>query len=170
MVISQFSCSSSLYAQVCGVEFDRKDILMNKLVATCLESKIHVFDMRTQHPKKGFSSLTEKVSSLLEIVDVIICIHTNSAILIFNYSNYLSISRPTSQQFGRHATYHRIAMCSWQLEAMAPCTSGNSEYPTVGYFFLGGQGAVSVGVLMATDRSDLHIVFSCQGLVLEDQG
>ena len=33
---------------VCGVEFDRKDIIMNKLVATTLEGKFHVFDMRTQ--------------------------------------------------------------------------------------------------------------------------
>jgi len=47
--------------QVCSVEFDRKDIAMNKLVATCLESKIHVFDVRTQHPGKGFASVTEKV-------------------------------------------------------------------------------------------------------------
>ena len=35
---------------------------MNKLVATTLESKFHVFDTRTQHPTKGFASVTEKVS------------------------------------------------------------------------------------------------------------
>lgn len=45
---------------VCGLEFDRKDISMNKLVATTLESKFHVFDMRTQHPTKGFACVTEK--------------------------------------------------------------------------------------------------------------
>lgn len=45
---------------VCGLEFDRKDISMNKLVATSLEGKFHVFDMRTQHPTKGFASVTEK--------------------------------------------------------------------------------------------------------------
>lgn len=45
---------------VCGLEFDRKDIVMNKLVATTLESKFHVFDLRTHHPSKGYSSLTEK--------------------------------------------------------------------------------------------------------------
>ncbi|CAL8086672.1 unnamed protein product [Calicophoron daubneyi] len=45
---------------VCSLQFDRKDIQMNKLVATTLEGKIHVWDMRTQHPKKGFASLTEK--------------------------------------------------------------------------------------------------------------
>jgi hypothetical protein len=43
------------------LEFDRKDIAMNKLVATTLESKIHVFDMKTQHNEKGFASVVEKV-------------------------------------------------------------------------------------------------------------
>lgn len=45
------------------MEFDRRDIPMNKLVVTGLESKFSVFDMRTQHPTKGFASLTESVSS-----------------------------------------------------------------------------------------------------------
>ena len=35
---------------------------MNKLVVAGLESKFSVYDMRTQHPKKGFASLTETVS------------------------------------------------------------------------------------------------------------
>ena len=47
--------------QVCYLEFDRKDIPMNKMVVTSLESKFKVFDLRTQHPTKGFASLTEKV-------------------------------------------------------------------------------------------------------------
>ena len=34
---------------------------MNKLVATSLEAKFTVYDVRTQHPSKGFASLTEKV-------------------------------------------------------------------------------------------------------------
>ena len=50
------------YFQVVSVEFDRKDIDMNKLVATTLESKFYIYDMRTQHETKGFSSLVEKVS------------------------------------------------------------------------------------------------------------
>ncbi|XP_077995639.1 dynein axonemal assembly factor 10-like [Glandiceps talaboti] len=45
---------------ICGLEFDRKDINMNKLAATTLESKFHVFDLRTQHPQKGFAYCTEK--------------------------------------------------------------------------------------------------------------
>eukprot|EP00891_Asterochloris_glomerata_P000233 jgi/Astpho2/233/fgenesh1_pm.00010_%23_7_t len=46
---------------VCGVQFDRPDIQMNKFVVTCLESQFHVFDARTQHPKQGFASVAEKV-------------------------------------------------------------------------------------------------------------
>jgi WD repeat-containing protein 92 len=34
---------------------------MNKLVATTLEGKIHVFDMRTHHYELGYAKLEEKV-------------------------------------------------------------------------------------------------------------
>jgi WD40 repeat protein len=42
------------------VEFDRKDIEMNKMAVTTLESKFRLFDMRTQHPTEGFAFLSEK--------------------------------------------------------------------------------------------------------------
>lgn len=42
------------------IEFDRKDIEMNKMAVTTLESKFRVYDMRTQHPTEGFASLSEK--------------------------------------------------------------------------------------------------------------
>lgn len=42
---------------ICSLEFDRKDIAMNKLLTTGLESKFNVFDLRTQHPKEGFASV-----------------------------------------------------------------------------------------------------------------
>lgn len=45
---------------VCGLEFDRRDIKMNKLVATTLEGGLHVYDTRTLHPQKGFCCVTEK--------------------------------------------------------------------------------------------------------------
>lgn len=45
---------------ICSLEFDRKDILMNKLVATTLEGGLYVYDMRTEHPTKGFSYCCEK--------------------------------------------------------------------------------------------------------------
>lgn len=47
---------------VVSVEFDRKDIAMNTLAVTTLESRFRVYDMRTQHPTEGFAYLTEKVS------------------------------------------------------------------------------------------------------------
>ncbi|KAJ3013654.1 WD repeat-containing protein 92, partial [Thoreauomyces humboldtii] len=45
---------------VCSVEFDRKDIQMNKLAVTSLESSFEIFDLRTLHPDRGFASVTEK--------------------------------------------------------------------------------------------------------------
>jgi hypothetical protein len=32
---------------------------MNKLVATTLESKMHIFDMKTYHPEQGYAGLSE---------------------------------------------------------------------------------------------------------------
>ena len=46
---------------VCSVQFDRKDIEMNKLLVTGLEGKFHVFDLRTFHPTKGFAEVSQKV-------------------------------------------------------------------------------------------------------------
>jgi len=44
---------------VCGVEFDRNDIEMNKLVLTTLESRYRLYDMRTHHPVQGYSFLSQ---------------------------------------------------------------------------------------------------------------
>lgn len=45
---------------ICSLQFDRKDIQMNKLAVTTLEGGLHVYDMRTEHPTKGFSFCSEK--------------------------------------------------------------------------------------------------------------
>lgn len=45
---------------VTDLEFDRKDIEMNKLSVSTLESKFRIFDVRTQHPSEGFAFHTEK--------------------------------------------------------------------------------------------------------------
>lgn len=34
---------------------------MNKLVATTLEGKFHVFDVRTQNPSKGFAQVSSSL-------------------------------------------------------------------------------------------------------------
>ncbi|XP_077522310.1 dynein axonemal assembly factor 10 [Amblyomma americanum] len=48
---------------VCCLEFDQKSIYMNKLVASGTGSDIHVFDLRTKHPKNGFAQLTHSEES-----------------------------------------------------------------------------------------------------------
>lgn len=53
---------SNLKNGVCSLEFDRKEIPMNKLVATTLESKFYLFDLKTEHPKRGFPYLSKKVN------------------------------------------------------------------------------------------------------------
>jgi WD40 repeat protein len=40
------------------VQFDRKDIRMNKLLTAGLDSKMSIFDLRTQHKEHGFASVT----------------------------------------------------------------------------------------------------------------
>lgn len=45
---------------ICGIEFDRRDMRLNKMVACTLEGGLHVFDMKTQHPTKGFASVVER--------------------------------------------------------------------------------------------------------------
>jgi len=45
---------------VTSLEFDRKDIEMNKLCVTTLESKFRVFDLRTQHADEGFAHVSER--------------------------------------------------------------------------------------------------------------
>ena len=45
---------------ICGLEFDRRDIKMNKLAAVTLEGGLHVFDMRTFHKSRGFACVNEK--------------------------------------------------------------------------------------------------------------
>jgi hypothetical protein len=46
---------------VCDIQFDRKDIKMNKLYASTLEGKCLIYDLRTQHPEEGFACLDKEV-------------------------------------------------------------------------------------------------------------
>ncbi len=79
---------------VCGLEFDRKDILMNKLVATTLESKYHVFDLRTLNPEHGYAGFVDKgqqstiwgVKHLPQNRDIFLTQGGNGAVNIYKYS------------------------------------------------------------------------------------
>jgi len=46
---------------VCHVSFDRKDIEMNKLSVSCLNSQLCVFDLRTFNENSGYASAKESV-------------------------------------------------------------------------------------------------------------
>ena len=49
---------------VCGIEFDRKDIKMNKVVVTTLEGGIWAFDLRTfceEKDQEAFTSVKKTV-------------------------------------------------------------------------------------------------------------
>ena len=56
---NQLLWESNLKNGVCGLEFDRKDIVMNKLVATTLEGRFHPFDLRTLHTEAGYAELKD---------------------------------------------------------------------------------------------------------------
>ncbi|RKP19476.1 WD repeat-containing protein 92 [Rozella allomycis CSF55] len=49
---------------VCCAQFDRKDILMNKLVVVGLEGAMNVIDLRTRHSTKGFANLIQPKDSI----------------------------------------------------------------------------------------------------------
>uniref|UniRef100_A0A1I8F675 WD_REPEATS_REGION domain-containing protein n=1 Tax=Macrostomum lignano TaxID=282301 RepID=A0A1I8F675_9PLAT len=74
---------------ICGLEFDRRDIPANKLVASTLEGKFHVFDMRTQHPNKGFASLTNELINPLHLPqnrDVFMTCGGSGGLCLWQYS------------------------------------------------------------------------------------
>lgn len=90
---------------VCCVEFDRKDIAMNKLACATLEAKFHVFDMRTHHPTKGFASLSEKAHKstvwltrhLPQNRDVFMTCGGNGSLNLWKYSYPSSRSKKDSE-------------------------------------------------------------------------
>lgn len=87
-------------------EFDRKDIEMNKLVVTTLESKFRLFDMRTHHPETGFAHLTERahkstvwlVRHLPQNRDLFATLGGNGGINLYKY-NY-PMSRTSKDEKG----------------------------------------------------------------------
>ena len=47
--------------QICSVQFDRKDVNMNKLLLTSLDSKFYIYDLRTFNSKAGYAHMAESV-------------------------------------------------------------------------------------------------------------
>lgn len=85
---------TNLQNGVCSLEFDRKDIEMNKLLATTLESKFYIFDVRTLHPEKGFAKLVDQGHKstvwcgrhLPQDRDVFVTTGGNGSLMLWKYS------------------------------------------------------------------------------------
>lgn len=79
---------------VCHLQFDRKDIRMNKLGVSTLESTLVVYDLRTYHPTEGFAGRKEKVTKstlwgahfLPQNREVFASCGGNGTITLFKYS------------------------------------------------------------------------------------
>lgn len=89
---------------ITSIEFDRKDIEMNKLLVTTLESKFHCYDVRTQHAKDGFACLYEKAhrstvwmgKHLPQNRDIFVTCGGNAGINIYRYQY-------PSKRVGKHS-------------------------------------------------------------------
>lgn len=57
----QIRWETNLGNGVCHLAFDRKDIPMNKLHASCIEGQLSVFEMRTFNPKSGYARLAHSM-------------------------------------------------------------------------------------------------------------
>ncbi len=58
--LNRLMFETNLKSGIVSVEFDRKDIALNKLLVTTLESRFRVFDLKTSHPESGYAYLVEK--------------------------------------------------------------------------------------------------------------
>jgi len=95
---------------VCDLQFDRKEIAMNKLAASCLESMMHVFDMRTLHPTRGYAQLAEQapgsatawsIRHLPQNREVIAVLAGSGDVFLYRY-HYPDQRRVTDSE-GKHA-------------------------------------------------------------------
>ena len=92
--MDQLKWETNLKNGICSIEFDRKDIPMNKMVVTTLESKIHLFDLRTLHPELGYAGLSEVAHNstiwgskfLPQNRDIFISMGGNGAVNIYKYN------------------------------------------------------------------------------------
>lgn len=79
---------------ICSLQFDRKDIEMNKLVATTLESNFTVFDMRTFHQENGYAFVSKRshkstvwcVRHLPQNRDIFVTSGGNGSLNLWKYS------------------------------------------------------------------------------------
>lgn len=87
-------CEMNTNNGICDLQFDRKDIKMNKLIATTLEGNCLIYDLRTQHPEEGFACLSEKVGDstiwgarvLPQNRDLMVTMNGDGVVKLFKYN------------------------------------------------------------------------------------
>lgn len=88
-----FIWDTNLKNGVCGIEFDRKDIIMNKLGAATLEGKFTLFDLRIFNAAQGYANLTESaqkatlwgIKHVPQNRDLFVTLGGNGALNLYKY-------------------------------------------------------------------------------------
>eukprot|EP00164_Ancoracysta_twista_P004417 GFYU01005962.1.p1 GENE.GFYU01005962.1~~GFYU01005962.1.p1 ORF type:complete len:380 (-),score=92.11 GFYU01005962.1:250-1326(-) len=132
---------------VCSLEFDRRDIDMNKLVVTTLESKFHVYDMRTYHQEKEYANLEQEAHKstvwlarhLPQNRDVFMTCGGNGSLNLwkYNYPSQRSVLDEKNQAFGiignvemiqeKNLSTQPIASFDWNLDKEGLCVMGSFD-------------------------------------------
>eukprot|EP00163_Fabomonas_tropica_P034402 TRINITY_DN94_c0_g1_i15.p1 TRINITY_DN94_c0_g1~~TRINITY_DN94_c0_g1_i15.p1 ORF type:complete len:355 (-),score=68.34 TRINITY_DN94_c0_g1_i15:694-1758(-) len=114
---------------VVSVEFDRRDINMNKFIVTALESSFAVYDARTQHPEEGFAHVTETAHKstvwlgrhLPQNRDVFMTCGGNGSLNLYKYCypSQRSIADPEGKMKGVPGTLERLATTTLSTQPIA---------------------------------------------------
>ncbi|KAI8910989.1 WD40-repeat-containing domain protein, partial [Gorgonomyces haynaldii] len=147
---------------VVSIEFDRRDIKMNKMVVAGLEAKFHVYDLRTHHPTDGYTSLVEKqadnttvwaVRHLPQNRDIFMTSTGAGGLSLFKY-NYPP-SRVTKDKEGKHdigvvGTVDKIQTAKVAEQPVGAFDWSNDK---MGLFcFAGFDQAIRVGLVTKLER------------------
>lgn len=115
---------------VVGIQFDRKDIEMNKMIVTTLESTFRVYDMRTQHEEDGFAYLTHKAHKstvwcgkhLPQNRDIFMTTGGNGTLNLYKYK--YPASRTEKDKDGKvHGVAGSVELLNSKKVADQPCVS-----------------------------------------------
>lgn len=104
---------------VCGLQFDRRDAMMNKLVAATLEGRFYIYDLRTFNASEGgYSGMTEKVhgATLWNIRhtpqnrDLFMTMGGNGSVNLYkyNYPNQRQVDDPNGKPKGVAGTVTQL--------------------------------------------------------------
>ena len=93
---SKLKWKTNLKYGISSIEFDKKDIPINKMIATTFESKLHVFDLISNNPDFEFNSINDAnhnstiwgTKFLPQNKDIFISMDGNGVVNLYKYNNY----------------------------------------------------------------------------------